>query len=114
MTNEDLLRRKHPAAVRHLLRALERYDSLPPERIQEITFEIGRLGESGIDYGDEAPRYRIDALSDETFTGLELMCLLFAGLKRLYPETDTGMDLNEPFLTALELFYRRRSDKGGE
>jgi len=114
VTNEDLLRRKHPAAVRHLLRALERYDSLPPEQIQEITFEIGRLGESGIDYGDAVPRYRIDSLPDETFTGLELMCLLFAGLKRLYPEADTGMDLNEPFLTALELFYRRRSDKGGE
>jgi hypothetical protein len=56
------------------------------------------------------PRYIIDALPGETFTGLELMCLLFAGLKRLYPEADPGMDLNEPFLTALERFHRRRSE----
>jgi tetratricopeptide (TPR) repeat protein len=108
VTNDDLLRRKHPAAVRHLLRALERYHRMPPELIQEVTFEIGRLGQSGIDYGDAEPKYRLDALPNETFTGLELMCLLFAGLKRLYPETETGMDLNEPFLTALELFHGRR------
>ena len=33
-------------------------------------------------------------------------------LKRLYPDTDTGMDLNEPFLQALELFHQRRGDAG--
>jgi hypothetical protein len=32
------------------------------------------------------------------------MCLMYAGLKRTTPEHDLGMDLNEPFLTALELF----------
>jgi hypothetical protein len=37
----------------------------------------------------------------------ELIGLLFAGFKRLYPETDTGIDLNEPFLKALELFHLR-------
>ena len=32
------------------------------------------------------------------------MCLMYAGFKRIAPEQDTGMDLNEPWITALELF----------
>ncbi len=31
------------------------------------------------------------------------MCLMYAGFKRVAPEHDVGMDLNEPFLTALEV-----------
>ena len=31
------------------------------------------------------------------------MCLMYAGFKRVAPEQDVGMDLDEPFLTALQL-----------
>ena len=31
------------------------------------------------------------------------MCLMFAGFKRVAPEHDVGMDLNDSFLTALQL-----------
>jgi hypothetical protein len=35
---------------------------------------------------------------------------MYAGFKRIAPEQDTGMDLNEPWITALELFnVRKRS-----
>jgi hypothetical protein len=35
---------------------------------------------------------------------------MYAGFKRVAPEQDTGMDLNEPWITALELFnVRKRS-----
>ncbi len=39
------------------------------------------------------------------------MCLMHAGFKRIAPEVDTGMDLNEPFLTALELFQHRKGNE---
>ena len=29
---------------------------------------------------------------------------MYAGFKRIAPEQDTGMDLNEPWITSLELF----------
>jgi hypothetical protein len=29
---------------------------------------------------------------------------MYAGFKRIAPDQDTGMDLNEPWITALELF----------
>jgi len=36
---------------------------------------------------------------------LKMMPILaLAGFKRIAPEQDTGMDLNEPWITALELF----------
>jgi hypothetical protein len=34
------------------------------------------------------------------------MCLMYAGFKRIAPEHDLHMDLNEPFLTALEMFEK--------
>ena len=43
---------------------------------------------------------------DGKFFGLHMMCLMFAGFKRVVPEADGGMDLEEPFLTALELFEK--------
>ena len=32
-------------------------------------------------------------------------CLMYAGFKRIAPDQNTGMDLNEPWITALELFH---------
>jgi len=91
------------------LSALERYEKLPVERVREIAFEIGIVGQGGLDYADPEPKYTLHSLPGEKFSGLQLMCLMFAGFKRIAPEQDTGMDLNEPFLTALELLNRKTS-----
>jgi hypothetical protein len=47
---------------------------------------------------------RLGAYPEESFSGLQLMCLMFAELKRIAPDQDVGMDLNEPWVAALELF----------
>ena len=49
------------------------------------------------------------SLPDEKITGLHLMCLMFAGFKRIAPEHDLHMDLNESFLTALEMFQHGKT-----
>ncbi len=36
-------------------------------------------------------------------SGLHLMCLMYAGFKRVAPEYEVQMDLNDPFLTALQM-----------
>lgn len=33
-----------------------------------------------------------------------MMCLMHAGLRRRVPDMETGMDLDEPYLVALEMF----------
>lgn len=79
--------------------------------MREITFEVARVGQNGIDYASSDKQYTLLSLPDEVFTGLQLMCLMHAGFKRLAPDADTGMDLDAPFLKALELFQqgKRRS-----
>ena len=97
-----------PAAVWHLLDALKRFENLDARRVAEITFEVARLGEKGLDYSSPEQKYRLTAYPEESFTGLQLMCLMYAGFKRIAPDQDTGMDLNEPWITALELFESKK------
>lgn len=103
-TNPELLQQKHPAAVLHVLDALHHYAPLSAEQVLEIAFEIGMLGQRGLDYADPAPKYTLRTLPGEPFTDLHLMCRLHRSFKRLAPEHDTGRDLDAPFLTALEFF----------
>lgn len=103
-TNPDLLRAKHPAAVWFLLDALQRYSRISTEEVRKITFETAMIGREGLDYANPDKKYILKSLPGETFSGLQMMCLMHAGLKRIAPEQDTGMDLEEPFLTALGLF----------
>jgi hypothetical protein len=109
-TNAELLRAKHPAAVWYLLDALQRYEALPIDKVREIAFEIAILGRSGLDYGDAEKKYRLKSLTGESFSGLQLMCLMFAGFKRFAPDQDVGVDLEEPFLQALQLLNAQRGN----
>jgi hypothetical protein len=55
------------------------------EKKREIALEITLLGQSG----------------------LEAIRLMYADFKRVAHESAVGMNLDEPFLTALELFHSR-------
>ena len=55
----------------------------------------------------------LKSLPGERFSGLQLMRLIFAGFKRFAPEMDGGLDLDTPFLQALELFEKRKRGGGG-
>jgi Flp pilus assembly protein TadD len=99
-TNPDLLK----LAVYFLLDALKRYDKLPVDTVREIALEIGMVGRNGLDYASPDQKYTLKSLPDEKFSGLHLMCLMYAGFKRIAPEHDLQMDLHEPFLIALEMF----------
>ena len=103
-TNPELLREKLPAAVWYLLGALQRYERLTAEGVRAIAFEIGLLGQSGLDYADAEKKYTLKSIPGEKFSGLHLMCLMYAGFKRIAPEADQGMDLEDAYLQALGIF----------
>jgi Flp pilus assembly protein TadD len=103
-SNPDLLRQKNMPAIYYCLDALKRFDTMPAERIREVALEIGLVGRNGLDYASPDQKYTLKSLPDENFSGLHLMCLMYAGFKRIAPGHDLGMDLNEPFLKALEMF----------
>ena len=110
-SNPELLRQKYRPAVYFLLDALKRYDSLPMAKIGEIALEIGRVGQNGLNYASPDQNYTLKSLPGEKFSGLHLMCLMYAGYKRIAPGHELGMDLNEPFLMALEMFQSGMSGK---
>ena len=85
---------------------------MPVEKIKEIAVEIGMVGRDGLDYASPDQKYTLKSLPDEKFSGLHLMCLMYAGFKRIAPEHDVQMDLNEPFLIALEMFEKGQTGAG--
>ena len=111
-TNPELLKKKHPAAVWFLLDALERFDSMTEEEIKTLSFEIGILGSGGLDYALPDKKYTLNNCPGEKFSGLQLMCLMYAGFNRFAPEKNLGMNLEKPFRTALQLYdIKKRESK---
>jgi hypothetical protein len=109
-TNPELLRQKHPAAVWFLLDALKRFASMDAGQVRAIAFEIALLGRSGLDYASSEKKYTLRSIPGETLSGLQLMCLMYAGFKRIAPEVDSGVDLEEPWHQALALFETNGRD----
>lgn len=104
VTNPGLLKEKQTPAVMYLLGALQRYSKLSPEQIRGIAAEIAQIGQEGLDYASPDQKYKLKSLPGEVFSGLHLMCLMYAGFKHVAPDLDTGMDLNDAYLAALEMF----------
>jgi len=106
-TNPALLKQKEPAAIFYFLDAFKRFEAMTPEQVRNVAFEIALLGRNGLDYASPDQKYELRSVPDQKFSGLHLMCLMFAGFKRVAPEHDVGMDLNDSFLAALSLFGKQ-------
>jgi hypothetical protein len=70
-------------------------------------YEVAMVGRNGLDYSSPDAKYTLKSLPDKKFSGLHLMCLMFAGFKRFAPEHDVSMDLHEPFLAALQMYQQK-------
>lgn len=103
-TNPGLLKAKAPASVMHLLAALRRYQSMEESAIRAVLMEIAVIGMQGLDYASPEKKYELKSLPSERFSGLEMMCLMYAAGQRLIPGESVGMDLNDEYLQALQLF----------
>ena len=88
----------------YCLGALERYEGMAEDKIKEIAFEIGLLGQSGIDYTNAEKRYSLHSIPGEQFTGLQLLCLMYVGFKKIEPSLDTGLDFRDAYEIALTMY----------
>jgi tetratricopeptide (TPR) repeat protein len=82
-------------AVFYLLDALRLFRGKSLQEIQEITFEIGMLGKYGLDINDPQETHVLRALPGRVFSALQLICIMYAGFKRIEPGMDIGVDLGE-------------------
>lgn len=66
--------------------------------------EIAILGQSGLDYAASEEKYTLESIPGETLSGLQLMYLMYGGFKDIIPALGTGMDLAEPYETAVKMY----------
>jgi hypothetical protein len=102
-TNPELLKEKEMASVMYCLGALERFEGMSENQIRMIGFEIGLVGQDGIDYASPDRKYSIDSIPGESFTGLQLLCLMYVAFKQVEPSVDLGLDLDDAYQQALTL-----------
>lgn len=95
-------------AVMYLLGAMERFDGMNRQQVQQITFEIAMLGRRGLDVNDSAQKYQLRSLQGR-FSGLQLVCIEYAGFKILDPSVDIGFDLSREHELAGGLHERRKT-----
>lgn len=91
----------NPAAVEACRQAIALFDKTGPDKCRTITFEIAVLGRSGLDINDPDPKYRLKSTAGD-FTGLQLVAMMYVGLKRLAPDADPGIDLSKEYAMALD------------
>jgi hypothetical protein len=100
-----LLRSRDPATLWYCLDALKLFADRRREEVEAIATEIALLGQSGIDYGNPEKQYTLRALPGRTFSGLELLALMYVGFRQVRPElTELGIDLSGPYEAARKLF----------
>jgi len=70
-------------AVFYLLDAMRLFRGKSLEEIREITFEIGVLGQYGLDINGAKSSHVLRAQPGRIFSVLELVCIMYAGFKRI-------------------------------
>ncbi|MBE3122672.1 MAG: tetratricopeptide repeat protein [Thermoplasmata archaeon] len=91
-------------AVFYLIGAFQLFNRMNENKIKYITFEIAMKGWSGFDLNNPDKKYTLKTLNGE-FTGLQLVCYMYAGFKRIEQTLDVGIDLSDEYKMALKLFH---------
>ena len=80
-------------AVGHLVETLKRFATMTDEQVRDLTFEIAMLGSKGLSIRNREPIHTLRNLPGK-FSGLELLCLEYAGFQRIDPSVNIGIDLS--------------------
>jgi Flp pilus assembly protein TadD len=89
------------------LAALETFKEVGLEKTQAVVFEIASLGSSGLNIKDRTSRFRLLSLPGE-FSALQLVVYMYAGLKKVAPRTDAGIDFSKEYAFARAIFRGKK------
>jgi Flp pilus assembly protein TadD len=101
VSNPGALTARAGAAEQHFVEILARFDAMTEEAVKFATAEAAMAGQGGLDYSSTVARHRVPAFKSEPLSGLEVMCVLYAGLKRLDPTRPVEIDLHAAYEKAL-------------
>jgi hypothetical protein len=97
-------------AVFYCLEALEKFEEMTPDEVQQVSFEIVLLGMNGLDVNDSTPKYRLRSLPGK-FSGLHLLAIRCVGFKQTMPQADMGFDLAQEYEMAVSLHSQKMGDE---
>lgn len=97
-----------PDVVMYCLDALQKFRALGKTKTGAIVFEIAMLGRSGLDINDPTKKYTLRSLPGN-FSGLQLVSLMYTGMKLVDPSVDAGIDLSREFAVAEQMDNSDRS-----
>jgi len=84
-----------PTAMMYLVSALDHLDGLSEQAIKHVATEAALLGRSGMNLDNVEKKHSLSAFPAERFSGLELLCLMYAAFQRFKPDADVGVDMSE-------------------
>jgi len=79
-------------AVFYLLDALRLFRGKSLEEIREISFEIGMLGQYGLDINDPKETHVLRRCRGGVISALQLVCIMYAGFRRIESGMNLGID----------------------
>lgn len=94
-------------AMFYCLGALERFEGMSQQQLAPLVMEMATLGQSGLNVNEPDTTYRLKLLPGE-FSGLQVVCMMHVGLKKINPEMDSGMDIDKEYDAALALYRRKK------
>jgi len=89
-----------PDVMMYIASALDTFDKLGPKKRQEIAFEIGLLGQRGLDINDPEQKYALRTLPGK-YSGLHLLALMYTAFKQIDPTINSGADFDAEYKMAV-------------
>jgi tetratricopeptide (TPR) repeat protein len=90
-------------AVFFCLDGLKKFRDLGDVKTRAVVYEIAVLGRGGLDIHDSAAKYTLSSLPG-SFSGMQLVCLMYTGSRLIEPELDCGIDFSKEYAEAQKLF----------
>ena len=91
-----------PDVMMYIAGALDTFKEVGPAKSQQITIEVALKGQSGLDINDPEQKYTLNTLPGK-FSGMHLVSIMYAGMKAIDPDMDTGVDLSAEYAAAMAM-----------
>lgn len=96
-------------ALMYCVAALEKFEKMAPGEVRKVGFEIAALGTRGINPNDTGTRYELRSMPG-SFSGLELLCYMFAAFQKIDPNASIGFDVKPEYEAAVGIRSKKEKE----
>jgi len=91
-----------PDVMMYIAGALDTFEEVGPVKTRQIAFEVALKGQEGLDINDAEQKYTLKTLPGK-FSGMHLVSIMYAGMKAMDPDMETGIDLKAEYDAAMAI-----------